>query len=44
MRTPELVELSPSSLMGGYMVAWLHKYGTYIHEIRVFELYSDFLQ
>ncbi|KHG02220.1 hypothetical protein F383_39365 [Gossypium arboreum] len=23
------------------MVAWLHKYGTYIHEIRVFELYSD---
>ncbi|KHF99433.1 hypothetical protein F383_38344 [Gossypium arboreum] len=23
------------------MVAWLHKYGTYIHEIRVFELYSN---
>ncbi|KHF99747.1 hypothetical protein F383_24105 [Gossypium arboreum] len=23
------------------MVAWLHKYGTYVHEIRVFELYSD---
>ncbi|KHG00159.1 hypothetical protein F383_38848 [Gossypium arboreum] len=23
------------------MVYWLHKYGTYVHEIRVFELYSD---
>ncbi|KHG03190.1 hypothetical protein F383_39443 [Gossypium arboreum] len=23
------------------MVAWLHKYGSYVHEIRVFELYSD---
>ncbi|KHG02364.1 hypothetical protein F383_39371 [Gossypium arboreum] len=22
------------------MVAWLHKYGSYVHEIRVFELYS----
>ncbi|KHG20468.1 hypothetical protein F383_08236 [Gossypium arboreum] len=23
------------------MLAWLHKYGTYVHEIRVFELYPD---
>ncbi|KHG00612.1 hypothetical protein F383_39055 [Gossypium arboreum] len=23
------------------MVAWVHKYGSYVHGIRVFELYSD---
>ncbi|KHG02499.1 hypothetical protein F383_39383 [Gossypium arboreum] len=25
------------------MVAWLHMYGSYVHEIRAFELYSDVL-
>ncbi|KHG02452.1 hypothetical protein F383_39389 [Gossypium arboreum] len=23
------------------MVGWLHKYDSYVHEIRVFELYSN---
>ncbi|KHG03154.1 hypothetical protein F383_39444 [Gossypium arboreum] len=23
------------------MVAWIHKYGSYVHKIHIFELYSD---
>ncbi|KHG22868.1 hypothetical protein F383_29291 [Gossypium arboreum] len=37
MCTPELVELSPSSLMGGLLSLSSCGHGTYMHAFRVFD-------